>query len=67
MNVTISASALSGSITPPASKSFAHRQLIAAALADARSTIIIDQPSDDISATVSCIEHGTGGLLCHYI
>lgn len=56
MNVTISASALSGSITPPASKSFAHRQLIAAALADAPSTIIIDQPSDDISATVSCIE-----------
>lgn len=56
MNVTISASVLSGSITPPASKSFAHRQLIAAALADAPSTIIIDQPSDDISATVSCIE-----------
>ena len=56
MNVTISASALSGNITPPASKSFAHRQLIAAALADAPSTIIIDQPSDDIAATVSCIE-----------
>lgn len=62
MNVTISAAHLTGQITPPASKSFAHRQLIAAALSDAPTTLFIDNPSDDITATLACISALGAGI-----
>lgn len=55
MDIIISASALSGTVDIPASKSFAHRQLIAAALADQSTTIQMNARSADIDATASCI------------
>lgn len=44
-----------GSVRAPASKSFAHRLLICAALADAPSTLTISDTSDDIEATARCL------------
>ena len=56
MNVTITPRPLSGTITPPPSKSQAHRLLIAAALADGDSVISNVSLSQDITATLSCME-----------
>lgn len=55
MNITLSPSALKGTVQIPASKSFAHRQLIAAALADAPTTLYVNTFSKDIEATLHCI------------
>lgn len=55
MDIKITPSALSGSIEGIASKSFAHRALICAALAKDKSRIKINTTSQDIEATVSCL------------
>lgn len=44
-----------GSVTIPASKSQAHRQLICAALSSEPSVIICDTISNDIQATIDCL------------
>ena len=56
MNVRIEKSRLQGEITAPPSKSVAHRVLLAAALAEGKSTIENVALSADILATVSCIQ-----------
>jgi len=56
MTVTITPAKLSGRVTPPPSKSQAHRVLIAAALADGESVIRGLAPSQDIDATRRCLE-----------
>ncbi|MBR2281792.1 MAG: 3-phosphoshikimate 1-carboxyvinyltransferase [Spirochaetales bacterium] len=53
--MTINPSKAKGSITAPPSKSMAHRHLICAALADGRSTIRNIDLSEDIKATIGCI------------
>ena len=52
MNAIIHPGLLRGEITVPASKSMAHRTLIAAALADGLTTIHLNVLSDDIEATL---------------
>ena len=56
MNKTVRAGARSGSVTIPASKSAAHRQLICAALSKAMSTVVCDGISKDIEATMNCLQ-----------
>ena len=56
MDITITPHQLAGSITPPPSKSQAHRLLLAAALAGGRSNLSNVALSQDISATLSCLE-----------
>lgn len=56
MNVTITPGLLSGTIRPPASKSQAHRLIIAAALAQGESRISYVNNSQDITATLQCME-----------
>lgn len=56
MTVTITPTKLKGAITPPPSKSQAHRLLIAAALADGESVISNVALSKDIIATMDCLE-----------
>ena len=56
MNVTITPGPLSGTVTPPPSKSQAHRALIAAALAQGDSAVSNVALSQDIEATVRCLE-----------
>ena len=55
MNVTITPGLLRGAITPPPSKSQAHRLIIAAALADGESRIEHLADSQDIQATRRCM------------
>lgn len=55
MKVTIEPSRLCGTIQAPPSKSAAHRALIAAALAEGKSTIRGVALSDDICATIDCL------------
>lgn len=55
MQVTISPRRLSGAVTPPPSKSQAHRVIIAAALAEGESLIRKLSPSQDITATLACM------------
>ncbi len=55
MNVTIHPGRLSGAVRVPASKSAAHRALIAAALSDGLTTVHIDALNDDIEATLACL------------
>lgn len=55
MNVIIHPGRLSGSVRVPASKSAAHRALIAAALSDALTAVHIDALNDDIEATLECL------------
>ena len=55
MNVTVMPGRLSGSVTPPTSKSQGHRLLLAAALAGGESVISNLSMSRDIEATISCI------------
>ena len=57
MNVTITPAALAGTVTPPPSKSQAHRALIAASLADGESIISNVAFSQDIEATLGCLEN----------
>ena len=56
MNVTITPAKLAGAITPPPSKSQAHRLVIAAALGTGESTIENIALSQDIAATLRCVE-----------
>ena len=56
MDITITPTALKGIVTPPPSKSQAHRLLIAAALAQGESVISNVALSQDIAATVRCLE-----------
>ena len=55
-SITISPSCLSGTVSVPPSKSAAHRAIICAALAKGVSHIAPVELSDDIRATVSCME-----------
>lgn len=57
MDVTITPTQLRGTVIPPPSKSQAHRVLIAAALADGVSRIGNVVLSQDIEATMRCLEH----------
>ena len=56
MNVIITPTKLKGSITPPPSKSQAHRLIIAAALAQGESVLSNVARSQDIEATLRCME-----------
>ena len=56
MDIRIRPHTLSGAVTPPPSKSMAHRLLLAAALADGVSTIENVAISQDIEATLRCME-----------
>ena len=56
MRVRIEKSRAEGRITPPSSKSMAHRLLICAAMADGESIIENVTFSDDISATLDCLQ-----------
>lgn len=61
MNITIQPTLLNGGITPPPSKSQAHRAVIAAALSGGVSTLGNLTPSQDIAATLACMAAmGTG-------
>ena len=69
MNITITPAKLAGTVTPPPSKSQAHRALIAAALAHGESVISNVALSQDIEATIRCLEElgarfrrGGGGI-----
>ena len=55
MNITIQPRLLKGNITPPPSKSQAHRVVIAAALAGGVSTVENLARSQDIQATLGCM------------
>ena len=57
MNVTITPTKLAGAVIPPPSKSQAHRALIAAALADGESRIDNVAFSQDIEATLDCLDN----------
>ena len=62
MNVTIQPGAVAGTVAAIPSKSAAHRLLICAALADRPTRVICPQLSQDIAATVRCLE-GLGAQL----
>ena len=61
MDLQIIPKKLSGTVTPPPSKSQAHRLIIAAALADGVSTLHNVALSQDIEATLRCITALGGG------
>ena len=56
MNVTIVPKRLHGAVTPPPSKSQAHRAVIGAALANGKSKVYPLNSSEDIEATLACME-----------
>ena len=62
MNVVITPSRLAGTVRAPASKSGAHRLLIAAALADAPTDVAISAVSRDIEATAGCLRALGAGI-----
>ena len=62
MNITITPHRLEGAITPPPSKSQAHRLLIAAALSDGRSVLTGLGDSQDITATRRCLSALGAGI-----
>ena len=62
MKLTITPTKLQGTVTPPPSKSLAHRLLIAAALSDGRSTITNLGDSQDITATRRCLSALGAGI-----
>ena len=62
MDIKITPSAVSGSIEGIASKSFAHRALICACLAEEKSEIRINTTSADIEATVDCLRSLGAGI-----
>ena len=55
MKVTITPTKLGGRVDAIASKSFAHRIMIAAALADKPTKIFLNTTSEDIEATKNCL------------
>ena len=62
MDITITPGRLAGAVTPPPSKSQAHRLLIAAALAHGESEISHVALSQDIEATIRCLEELGAGF-----
>lgn len=60
MNVTIPNKKFGGTISVPESKSYAHRWLIAQALAGEHSKVICENNSRDIIATIRCLEAISG-------
>lgn len=62
MKLTITPTKLQGTVTPPPSKSLAHRLLIAAALSDGRSVITGLGDSQDIAATRRCLSALGAGI-----
>lgn len=56
MKVRIKKSLANGVVLPPASKSYAHRILIAAALANGETKVSGIIPSDDMKATENCLK-----------
>jgi len=62
MDLTITPGKLAGTVTPPPSKSQAHRLLIAAALAHGESVITNMAFPDDIRATLRCLEELGAGF-----
>lgn len=56
MDITITPAPLHGRTTPPPSKSQAHRLLLAAALAEGQSTVENVAFSQDITATLHCLQ-----------
>lgn len=62
MNYTVKAGFRSGHVTIPASKSYAHRQLICAALSDRNTEIFCDGFSKDILATAACLKAMGAGI-----
>ncbi len=56
MNKTVKCKEISKTVKIPASKSWAHRLLIVAALGKNKVTVICDGISDDIQATMDCLE-----------
>lgn len=56
MEIMIEPGRLSGSVTPPPSKSLLHRYILCASLAEGQSLIRGAALSDDINASLSCIE-----------
>ncbi|MBQ3038156.1 MAG: 3-phosphoshikimate 1-carboxyvinyltransferase [Clostridia bacterium] len=56
MDITITPKKLSGKVCAVASKSFAHRIIIAAALSDKPTKIYLNTTSEDIEATLDCME-----------
>ncbi len=57
MNVKLIPSVAKGSVTPPSSKSYAHRLLVCAALSDGESVIENIGTNDDILATAECLNN----------
>lgn len=55
MDAVITPARLAGTVTPPASKSAAHRLLIAAALAEGKSRLDSMAYSADVNATIDCL------------
>jgi 3-phosphoshikimate 1-carboxyvinyltransferase len=55
MDVTVTPAVLRGAVRPPASKSLAHRLLIAAALSSGTSHLTGMAQSEDIAATMRCL------------
>ncbi len=64
MNIKIGKRQLQGDVTIPASKSNVHRLLIAAALADAPTEILFQGRSEDIDATIRCIQELGAEVKC---
>lgn len=62
MKVKILPSKTSGEVSAPSSKSFAHRYLIGSVLSRGKCVIKNIADSDDISATLSCIEQLGGSV-----
>ena len=62
MNIKISPNTLCGKVSAISSKSYAHRALICAALSENKSQIYCSDISDDIKATVNCL-NGIGASI----
>lgn len=74
MNITIYPRKLTGSVEIPSSKSYAHRLLIAASLADTSTEVRMNALNNDIVATAGClralgaqIDRTDAGFLVHPI
>ena len=57
MDIRISPSRLSGTLSAISSKSDAHRALICAALSDTATTLLLNGSSEDIQATIRCLKN----------
>ena len=55
MNIAVRPGPLHGRVEIPASKSVAHRAMIAAALADRPTQIVLNAVNDDLTATAACL------------